>query len=256
VQNAKLVLVMAMAVVVLAGTSASMLAQTSAPAQPVEAEGDGDGGDGGREVSLWSTIVAGGFIGLLVILLSIVAVALIVEHFITIRRERIVPSALAETLGEHMAAEQYDLASEVCGQNDSFLARVVEAGLAQRGGMFGFFDMQNSMQEVSEREVSKLYRKLEYLSFIAAAAPMLGLLGTVTGMIRSFNEIAATEGAAKPSDLAGGISEALVTTCMGLIVAIPTMFFVSQFRNRVDSCVAEAETIVERLMGRFRKAGP
>jgi len=253
VQNAKLVLVMAMAVVMLVGTAGSMLAQTSGPAEPIESDGDAD--DGGREVSLWSTIVAGGLIGLLVILLSIVAVALIVEHFMSIRRERIVPSALAETLGEHMAAEQYDMATEVCQNNDSFLARVVETGLAQRGGMFGFFDMQNSMQEVSEREVSKLYRKLEYLSFIASAAPMLGLLGTVTGMIRSFNEIAATEGAAKPSDLAGGISEALVTTCMGLIVAIPTMFFVSQFRNRIDSCVAEAETIVERLMGRFRRAG-
>ena len=80
-----------------------------------------------------------------------------------------------------------------------------------------------------------------------------GPLGTVTGMIRSFNQIAITEGAARPSQLAGGISEALVTTCMGLVVAIPTMFFVSFFRNRIDSCVAEAETVVEKLMGRFRK---
>ncbi len=83
---------------------------------------------------------------------------------------------------------------------------------------------------------------------------MLGLLGTVTGMIRAFNQIAITEGTAKPSQLAGGISEALVTTCMGLVVAIPTMFFVSQFRNRVDSCVAETESVVEKLMGRFRQA--
>ena len=77
---------------------------------------------------------------------------------------------------------------------------------------------------------------------------------TVTGMIRSFNQIAITEGAARPSQLAGGISEALVTTCMGLVVAIPTMFFVSFFRNRIDGYVAEAETVVEKLMGRFRKA--
>jgi biopolymer transport protein ExbB len=120
------------------------------------------------------------------------------------------------------------------------------------GAMFGFFDMQNAMQEVSEREVSKLYRKLEYLSFIATTSPMLGLLGTVTGMISSFNEIRKAEGAANPSDLAGGISMALVTTCMGLIVAIPTMFFVAFFRKRIDGFVAESETVVEKLMGHFR----
>ena len=94
---------------------------------------------------------------------------------------------------------------------------------------------------------------LEYLGFIAATAPMLGLLGTVTGMIAAFNEIAATEGAATPSQLAGGISEALVTTCLGLMVAIPVMFFVAFFRNRIDSYVAEAETVVEKLMGHVRK---
>ncbi|MGB2820360.1 MAG: MotA/TolQ/ExbB proton channel family protein [Phycisphaerae bacterium] len=245
-QNAKLVWVMVLAVVALAAVAPTMLAQTTEPSTD---------GDEPREVTLWSTIEAGGWIGLLVILMSVASVALVVEHFISIRRERILPGTLEKSLDEQLATEQYGTAAEVCRKDDSLLAKVVEAGLSRRGGMFGFFDMQNAMQEVSEREVSRLYRKLEYLSFIAAAAPMLGLLGTVTGMIRSFNTIAATEGAAKPSDLAGGISEALVTTCMGLIVAIPSMFFVSQFRNRIDGYVAEAETIVERLMGRFREAG-
>jgi biopolymer transport protein ExbB len=222
-----------------------MLAQSTAPSTDEEP----------REVTLWSTIKAGGLIGLMVILMSVASVALIVEHFFSIRRERILPGGLEASLDEQLATEEYTAAAEACRKDDSFLGKVVEAGLSRRGGMFGFFDMQNAMQEVSEREISRLHRKLEYLSFIAAAAPMLGLLGTVTGMIRSFNTIAATEGAAKPSDLAGGISEALVTTCMGLIVAIPTMFFVSQFRNRIDGYIAEAETVVERLMGRFREAG-
>ncbi len=209
-----------------------------------------DGGD--RDISLWETVVAGGVIGWFIIAMSIVAVALITEHFLTIRRERVLPKALENRLAEDLDQGLYDQARGVCGQDGSFLARVIDAGLERRDGMFGFFDMQSAMQEVSEREVSRLYRKLEYLSFIAATAPMLGLLGTVTGMIRSFNKIAASEGMAKPAELAGGISEALVTTCLGLIVAIPVMFFVSQFRNRIDSYIAEAETVVERLMGRFR----
>jgi len=206
-----------------------------------------------REVSLWTTVNAGGIIGYLIMLMSVVAIALIVEHFLSMRRERFIPEMLEEKLEAQLKGKDYAGARETCEADDSFLADVVGAGLGQVGAIFGFFDMQSAMQEVSEREISKLYRKLEFLSFIAAAAPMLGLLGTVTGMIRSFNQIAATRGTAKPYQLAGGISEALVTTCMGLIVAIPCMFFVSLFRGRVDGYVAEAESVVEKLMGRFRK---
>jgi biopolymer transport protein ExbB len=204
------------------------------------------------QMSLWSTIASGGFIGFLIILASLVAVALAVENFISIRRDRMVPEELTERLAKYIKAKRYDRAQEVCVEDGSFLAQVVGAGLNQVGAMFGFFDMQNAMQEVSEREVSKMYRKLEYLSFIASTSPMLGLLGTVTGMIQSFNTIAAAGGATNPSDLAGGISMALVTTCMGLIVAIPTMFFVAFFRKRIDGFVAESETVVEKLMGHFR----
>ena len=206
-----------------------------------------------RTISLWSLIHSGGVIAYLILLMSVVAVAFVIEHFITIRRQKIVPPTLAPQLEEHLAKKEYVQAQQVCAADGSFFAEVISAGLNQVGSMFGFFDMQNAMQEVSERQVSKLYRKLEYLSFIAATGPMLGLLGTVTGMIRAFNKIAMTEGAAKPSELAGGISEALVTTCLGLVVAIPVMFFVAFFRTRIDDCVAEAETMVERLMGRFRK---
>ena len=207
------------------------------------------------EISLWSTIAAGGIVGLLIVFVSLAAGALIVENFLSIRRDRMVPAHLTEEIQGHIQAKRYEPAQKACTEDGSFLAQVVGAGLGQIGAMFGFFDMQNAMQEVSEREISKLYRKLEYLSFIASTSPMLGLLGTVTGMISSFNEIARTEGAAKLSQLAGGISEALVTTCLGLVVAIPTLFFVAFFRRRIDGLVAESEIVVERLMGHFRK-GP
>lgn len=212
-----------------------------------------DGAAQPQTITLWSTIRAGGLIGYLIILMSLVSVALIVEHFLTIRRMRFLPEDLERALEQHLAAQRYDEAQRLADEHESFLGRVAASGLKQVGGMFGFFDMQNAMQETGEREIARMYRKLDYLSFIAAAAPMLGLLGTVTGMIRSFNQIAVTEGAAKPSQLAGGISEALVTTCMGLVVAIPTMFFVSLFRNRIDEYVAEAEGVLERLMARFRQ---
>ena len=207
-----------------------------------------------KRISLWSTIASGGVIAYLIIIMSLIAVALVVEHFMSIRADELVPEQLVSDLEMHIGSERYKEAQAACADDGSFLAQVIGAGLNQVGAMFGFFDMQNAMQEVSERQLSKLYRKLEYLTFIAATAPLLGLLGTVTGMIRSFNDIAKTKGAADPSQLAGGISEALITTCLGLVVAIPTMFFVAFFRNRIDSFVAEAETIVEKLMGRFRRA--
>jgi biopolymer transport protein ExbB len=186
-----------------------------------------------KQISLWTMIKAGGIIGHCIILLSFLATGLVIEHFLSIRRDRLVPRGLIQKVDALVAAGHYDQARHLCLQNGSFLGQVVGAGLSQVGAMFGFFDMQNAMQEVSEREISKLYRKLEYLSFIAVSAPMLGLLGTVTGMISSFNEIAMTEGTAKPSQLANGIWEALVTTVEGL--------------------VAEAETMVEKVMDRFRK---
>jgi len=239
-------LVAAAAIVLAAACGGSLIAGQPEAGTPAATEME-------TRISLLDTIAQGGLIGYLIILMSLVSVAFVIEHFVTIRADRLVPAGLVAELEEELTAKQYREAQESCAADGSFLAQVVGAGLNQLGAMFGFFDMQNAMQEVSERQISKLYRKLEYLSFIAATAPMLGLLGTVTGMIRSFNKIAQTEGTAKPSQLAGGISEALVTTCLGLIVAIPAMFFVAFFRNRIDSYIAEAESVVEKLMGRFRR---
>jgi len=206
-----------------------------------------------RSISLWTLIKAGGTVGWLIVLMSFAALALVIDHFISLRRENLVPTDLADQIEEHLEQKQFEQARELCEADNSFLAKVVGSGLGQIGSMFGFFDMQNAMTETSEREIARLYRKLDILSFIAVTAPMLGLLGTVTGMIRSFHMIASTEGAARPSQLATGIYEALVTTAEGLIVAIPAMFFVSYFRTRIDHFVSEAEAVVERLMSRFRR---
>ena len=156
-------------------------------------------------ISLWSTIQAGGVIGYIIALLSLVSFSLVVEHLVSIRRAKIIPPERIRKLEANLDSELFDDAQTAAEIDGSFLGDVVAAGLERRTSMFGVFDMQTAMQEVSERQISKLYRKLEYLSFIAATAPMLGLLGTVTGMIRSFNTIAQTQGAATPAELASGI---------------------------------------------------
>lgn len=206
------------------------------------------------QMTFWRTVSAAGWVGLVILIESIAAVALIIEHFIVIRREHFVADELASAIHVSLEKNNVNEARVLCDQSKTFLAKVVHAGLGRVGSLMGFYDIQTAMQEAGERELSRFYRRLDYLSFIASTAPMLGLLGTVTGMIHSFTIIAATEGTARPSQLAGGISEALVTTCMGLVVAIPVMFFVSLFRNRIDDYVAETESTVDGLMGRFRNA--
>lgn len=205
-----------------------------------------------QKISLWSTIASGGIIGYLIIIVSIGALALVIDNMIRLKRDRIIPDDIADELQKYIKDNEIEAAEEICKVNESFLCEVVKAGLLQKDSVLGFYNMQNSMQEASERYISKLFRRIDYLAFIASAAPMLGLLGTVTGMIKSFNQIAITEGGARAAQLAGGISEALMTTCLGLIVAIPTMFFVTFFKNKIDSYVAEVEPVVDKMMSRFK----
>jgi biopolymer transport protein ExbB len=113
---------------------------------------------------------------------------------------------------------------------------------------FGFAEYRTAVEEAGEDFTGRLYRKTEVLNVIGSIAPMLGLLGTVVGMIEAFNTIAARQGMARPEELAGGIGQALITTLLGLFVAIPTMVAFSFFRNKIDSLVAEAGKRIERMM--------
>jgi len=194
---------------------------------------------------------AGIFWILLFFAISLVAVFFIVEHTITIRKEKLMPEQLLLDL-EHLVEEgQIDEAIAHCSEphNRCMTSDIVLAGLERFvGSEFGFAEYKTAMEEAGEDQTGHLYRKTEVLGVIGAVAPMLGLTGTVFGMISAFNTIASTEGAAEPSQVAGGISTALITTLLGLVVAIPCMIAYSFFRNRIDSIVAEAGKRIERLM--------
>jgi len=108
------------------------------------------------------------------------------------------------------------------------------------------------MEDAGEALASGIVRKTEHLNVIGNISPMLGLLGTVIGMLRCFNEIAHVAGAIEPKQLAGGIFEALITTCMGLIVAIPSIYCYAIFRNRIDEYTGEASLIAEQLVSSLK----
>ena len=187
--------------------------------------------------SFFDILLAGGPVGLLVLLLSIAAAALVIEHFLSIRAAVLSPPGLADEVGRLIASGQLKPADERCKATPSFLSFVLRAGLAEVDG--GWPAIEKGMEDAAADQAARLFRKIEYLSVIGNIAPMLGLLGTVIGMIFAFREVADTQGAARAADLAEGIYLALVTTVEGLIVAIPALGFFAIFRNRVDHLVAE-----------------
>ena len=192
--------------------------------------------------SFLSIIFSGGLIGFLILLslllLSLAAVALAVEHLMTIRESVLMPPGLAEQVRSHLSAGNRAAADQTCQANPSFLSFVLRAGLAEVEG--GWAAVEKALEDATAEQAARLFRKIEYLSVIGNIAPMIGLLGTVIGMIFAFQEVADTQGAARAAQLAEGIYTALVTTVGGLLVAIPSLAGFAIFRNRVDQLVAEA----------------
>ncbi len=204
------------------------------------------------EMSLFSLIDKGGVVGYLIILISVVALALIIDYLLTIRLSKILPADDLARLKSMIEKKQFDDLDRLDSNDNSFLVRVTSAGL--REANLGYDAMIKAMEDTAEALASGIARKTEHLNVIGALSPMLGLLGTVLGMLQVFNEIAMTPGAIEPRQLAEGIFQALVTTCLGLIVAIPALYSYAIFRNRVDEFTGEAALAAERLIAPFKSS--
>lgn len=202
------------------------------------------------QINPQALLQAGGVIGYVIIALSIATVALILEHLLSIRRGSLMPRTLAETLHQQMSSGQYQQAEQTCQQRPTFLSYVIMKGIQE--ATFGYAAVEKAMEDACVEQSARLSRKIEYLSVIGALAPMLGLMGTVWGMIQAFAEF--TEKAnPMPADFAPAISEALVTTLFGLCVAVPALAAYAWFRNRIDEYVAETTLLAEHLVAPLRK---
>jgi biopolymer transport protein ExbB len=184
---------------------------------------------------------------------SFVFVGLVVMHILSLRRDNFVPAALVEGFENHLAEKRYQDAYELAKNDDSFLGHVLAAGMAKLSS--GYDQAVTAMQEVGEEENMKFEQRLSYIGLVGQISPMLGLLGTVDGMVASFNVIATSQTTPKPSELADGISMALVTTLIGLYIAIPAIAVFNIFRNRLNRLVLEVGMASEGLMGRFANPG-
>ena len=224
---------------------------------PAEAEpADTGGGDepAVEEKSFLTWMIeASGTFGLLILLLSFIMVALVMMNILQVRRDNFVPQAFIESFEQRLNARDYQGAYEAARADDSLVARVLAAGLSKLNQ--GYDKAVEGMQEVGDDENMALEHRLSYLALISAVAPMLGLMGTVSGMIASFREIATSPTTPKPSELADGISTALFTTLEGLTVAIPAMVFYAILKNRIARFILEVGMVSEGLMSRFSQAG-
>ena len=216
------------------------------PSRILAQDGVTSGTAPGGAQSFWQIMLAGGWVGGLIILLSVAAAALVFEHAMTIRAKVLMPTGLAERVRELLKNRQLNEAAQQCKLRPSCLAYVLHAGISEVDG--GWSAVEKGMEDALAEQSARLFRKIEYLSLIGNIAPMLGLLGTVIGMIMAFREVADSQGAARAADLAQGIYLALVTTVEGLVVAIPSLAAFSVFRNRVDQLMAETAYAAQHAM--------
>jgi biopolymer transport protein ExbB len=201
-------------------------------------------------------VFAGGILGacimLLLLALSVTAAYLVFEHLLTIRRSEVMPAELDNRVQKLVAAGQVAEAVKKCQAQPSLLSFVLLQGLAEYEG--GWPEIEKALEDALAEQSARLLRKIEYLSVIGNIAPMIGLLGTVTGMIFAFQRVAATQGAAGAAELAEGIYQALVTTVGGLLVAIPSLAAYAILRNRVDQLVTEAAYILQQIFRPLKRA--
>ena len=199
---------------------------------------------------MFEMVKAGGWLMIPILACSVIAMAIVVERFWTLQKERIVPSQLVVQVWQWAKAGELDEDRIHQVRSSSPLGRMLAAGLANRQAKREI--MKEAIQDVGRHVVHELERYLNLLGTIATITPLLGLLGTVIGMIKVFTVIT-VHGVGNPEVLAEGISQALITTATGISVAIPSLLFYRHMQRKVDDLVVtmeqEALKMVEVLMG-------
>jgi len=194
---------------------------------------------------MFEIVRAGGWLMLPLLLCSVVAVAIIIERLWTLRRRRVLPDDLTVKVWEWAHNRKLDESHLRALSESSPLGQILASGLLNRSRSRDI--MKESIEDTGRHVVHELERYLNSLGTIAAITPLLGLLGTVIGMVKVFTAIT-THGVGNPTVLAGGISEALLTTAAGLSIAIPSLIGYRYLRGRVDSLVVQMEKEAMKLV--------
>lgn len=212
------------------------------------------GDEGPQNILSWTFEALGWSYTLVFLALSFTLVSLLVMNLLAARRDNLCPQELVEGFEDRLNEKEFQQAYDLARSDESVLGQVLSAGLAKLSR--GYNRALEGMQEVGEEESMKLEHRLSYMALIGNISPMIGLFGTVQGMIASFQVIASGGSTPKPSELAVGISTALFTTLVGLAVAIPAIAAYNILRNRVARLLLEVGVTSENLMSRFEDVQP
>ena len=199
-------------------------------------------------------VKSGGWLMLPIILCAIVAMGIILERFWTLQQKRVIPEDLTSKVWGWVKKDQLDQKQIQTLHQGSALGQILAAGLVNRDRERSV--LKDAIEDTGRHVVHELERYLETLGTVAAVTPLLGLLGTVIGMVQVFTAIT-THGVGNPTVLAGGIAQALITTAAGLSVAIPSLIAYRYYRSRVDTLVVDMEKeaikLVEALQRRAER---
>lgn len=197
-------------------------------------------------MNLFEIFLKGGLIMWLILATSIVGLAVVIDRFLVLRKARINVPAFMVRIRGFIKKKDISGAISYCMEEKSPVANIVRKGLKKY--KYGHDRVKEAIENAGSQEISKLEKGLTILATVSGIAPLLGFLGTVTGMIQAFMTIQDLAGAANPSDLAGGIWEALITTAFGLIVGIPALAFYNYFLSAVKRLVGEMETVANDVV--------
>lgn len=194
----------------------------------------------------FDVIFSGGILMWPIGLCSIVALAITIERFWSLRRATIDTREFMDTMRTVLRQNRFQDAIDICDQTDGPVARIMKAGLLKHNRSKE--DIREAIEDAGHLEIPRLERYMAALATCANIAPLLGLLGTVTGMIKAFAQIQYKQGVVNPADLAEGINNALVTTAAGLSVAIPALVAYNYFVSRVENMILEMEISSSELV--------
>lgn len=210
---------------------------------------DGEEAPKGENYLVWMFRSLGLFFTLVFSVLSLSMVALIVVNVLALRRDVVAPEELATKFGALLDENRFQDAYQLAKDDESILGKTLAVGLSKTSA--GYAKAEQAMRDVQEEETMRLEHQIGYLALIGNLAPMIGLFGTVVGMIASFQAIAAGGAAPSPQKLAEGIATALFTTELGLAIALPALFAFDVLKNRLARFMLDISVLSENLMGRF-----
>jgi len=203
---------------------------------------------------LLNSLFESGYVMIPIILLSFVAIYIFVERLLTLRKTRMDPELITERIRDYVQAGDIVGARSYCAQQSTPITRILKHGLERLGRPIA--EIQEAVHAAGKYEAFELSKRIDLLATIAGVAPMLGFLGTVTGMIKAFQEIQNLQGNVNPSVLAGGIWEALISTAAGLVVGILAIFFYNFVLTRISRAVHDMERSATDFIDLLQEPAP